>query len=456
LSTLRLEVMKEWLGRAGSLPLRISLYASPPPMPSSSSSQERHTHIYQYLEALLPFAERWAGLKIDLPLSLLQPWKSLRERTLPLLRTFEISSDTAHQFPITDTPDVYDNLGFLQHATALSSFESRTLAIPIPCFRKENLTHFTIPGLIFVNPNAMVHFFSQMPKLFFLQVSLLKPHPSWGTLPGTEIREGSQIDTNGPLTLEFLEELVIFGSGPDHCSIVDFWQRMNLPRLRSMTCTAAPSALREAGVKAFARFMAQSSCSVLTIFFQVEDFRFPSTDPRLYEPHNALAPYLRGCSGSRITDLTVQFSSHGWSPIVGENHTTNAEITDNLLEAVFRDDMLSIMTPYLRRFYLDGQFLSFKDPIALIEDCLRQRGETLRRECGKDCDALEILEFKLHTEVDESVIAHFGQSLVHGTNVVIHAPKAWLGHRSPDDIRTSAFLGLEGSWPDWSAHSTSY
>jgi hypothetical protein len=248
------------------------------------------------------------------------------------------------------------------------------------------------------------------------------------------------------LTLEFLEELVILGSGPDHCSIVDFWQGINLPRLHSMTCPAATPALREAGAKAFARFMAQSSCSVLTILFQEEDVRITNIDPGLYEPHNALAPYLRGCSGSRIADLTVRFSSHEWSPAVGEDRNTNTEITNNLLEAVFRDDMLAVMTPYLRRFYLDGRFLSFKDPIALIEDCLRHRRETLQRECGNDCDALELLKFKLYTEVDESIITHFGQSRVHGTNVVIHAPKGWNGVPLRAEIRTSAYMGLDGSW----------
>jgi hypothetical protein len=127
LATLRLEALKDWLGRTESLSLHISLFAAPPEMKYSAWDEmgdpiltiHSYNHIYQYMEALVDFADRWGSLTLYVPAHLLRPWSLLADRTLPMLkdvRLFYVPRSGQH-FPDVDYTD-YQVLEFL-HQTPL-------------------------------------------------------------------------------------------------------------------------------------------------------------------------------------------------------------------------------------------------------------------------------------------------------------------------------------------------
>jgi hypothetical protein len=96
LATLQLEAVKDWLGRTGSLPLHISLFAAASAAHYRGWNHEMEepvsvSHIYQYAEALMEFADRWGSLTIYVPPPLLRPWSLLAGRTLSMLRDVRLS-----------------------------------------------------------------------------------------------------------------------------------------------------------------------------------------------------------------------------------------------------------------------------------------------------------------------------------------------------------------------------
>jgi hypothetical protein len=271
LATLRLEAIKDWLGRTGSLPLHISLFAAPSSNPGPITAWDPETgeqipiihdysHIYQYAEALMESADRWGSLTLSVPPSLLRPWSILSSRTLPMLKDFRLSYSTGpwsdvgfHEIDYAD----YQILQFL-HQTPL---ESMTLSLPvlslghIPGFRKDALTYLDVqPGLAFSDGYLLAHFFSEFVSLRTLQFTW----NTWGLKPEFErIRRDSRLDPEFVI-LPCLKKLKTFGLGDDNCCIVDFWQRIRVPKLQSMTFhfdASIPWSTNSHSHSMFARFM---------------------------------------------------------------------------------------------------------------------------------------------------------------------------------------------------------
>jgi hypothetical protein len=427
LATLRLEALKDWLGRTGSLPLHISLFAAPPGMNNAWNSENVHDydHIYRYAEALMEFTDRWGSLTLYVPPPLLRPWSLLADRTLPMLKGVRLfyASRSDQRFYDVDYTD-YQVLGFLRQTPLESVTLSLFSMVHMPTFRKDALTYLDIQtGLTFSNGHLLANFFSEFTSLCTLRFMFA----SWGafSIPPQVEYEGRDYGSNSDMvTLPCLENLNVSGFGDDHCCIVDLWRHLRVPKLQSMSFqfeAAASIVTSSDSHSLFARFMDISQCSTLAIYYYTSALD-NSQSPELH--HTALIPYIRACT--RITDLTIRFGSFGVSPNAGEG----------LLKDLFLEGDIGLL-PRLTRLTLHGHLPTLTTEF--LENITQSRANS---SLGNAQVPLEHLEIHLYTTIEDSLRSQFGDGYSHaGTKIVVQAPIAPKPWKNPI-VRTSPFAGL--------------
>jgi hypothetical protein len=452
LTTLRLEALKDWLGRTGSLPLHISLFATPPPrttpwspeMDEEAPTIHDYGHIYQYAEALAEFADRWANLTLyHVPPPLLRPWSVLSGHALPMLKGVRLSYNNAGSWSDEHFYEVnyldYQVLEFLRHAP----LESVTLllhsTVHIPAFRKDTLTYLNIQsGLAFSDGQSLASFFSGFIGLRTLHFKLVSEGTSFSWSVGRII--GEHRSDSDLVTLSYLEELNVSGFGDDLCSIVDFWHHLRVPKLQSMTFQLDPSkpaVTNGHGHGIFARFMHSSQCSTLSINYYT--FRLNSDDnSQSQEPHHiALMPYIRACT--QVTDLTVRFGS----PVRSYYDAYPPPMSfpnagEGLLRDIFLEGDVSLL-PRLRNLTLHSELPTLTSET--LEDITQSRADS---SLGSAQVPLECLEFHSPTPIEDSLRSQFGDGYSRtGTKIVIQAPIAPEPYYG-SVVRTSPYAGLPG------------
>jgi hypothetical protein len=452
LTTLRLGAVKDWLGRTGSLPLHISLFAAPssrdPRWDLETGEQisipHDYSHIYQYAEALMEFADRWGSLRLYVPPPLLRPWSVLSGRTLPMLKEFQYThvfqyGEGFHDVEYTD----YQVLEFLRQTPVESVTLSLVSPGHIPVFRKNALTYLDIrSGLAFSDKYSLAYFFSGFVSLHTLHFTF-SDREIWEEIEkiGSDGRSGSEL-----VTLPCLEKLNIFGLGDDHCCIVDFWHCIRAPNLQSMRfqlSARAPLLTNSHSHGTFARFMDISQCSILSIDYYTSANSF-GDDPQSQELYyTVLMPYIRACI--QVTDLTIRLSRKS-PPTM---HTPYLSPGEWLLRALFQEGDVGLL-PHLRslKLHIGLPKLNTK----FLENITQSRASL---SLGSAQVPLEQLEIHLPTPIEDSVRSQFGDGHSHaGTKIVIQAPQD-IAPGQNKSLRTSPFAGLlgyaPGSWWDtWS------
>jgi hypothetical protein len=322
LATLRLEALKDWLGRTGSLALHISLFAAPSPFSAWNSDAgesmpiiPRYSHICQFAEALMEFADRWGSLTLYVPPPVLRPWSLLASRTLPMLKDVRLSYASqvmaGHRFYDVAYTD-YQALEFLRQAPLESVTLSLFSTVHLPAFRKDVLTYLDIqPGLAFSDGYSLASFFADFINLCTLHFKFAQGFDRFTPVPERQgSGTGDRRSDSELVTLPCLEELNVSGFGDDLCCIVDFWRRLRAPKLQSMTFqldSMVPTATNGYSHGMFARFMETSQCSILSINYHTSTHS-PDDNSQPQEPyHAALIPYIRAYT--QVTDLTIRFGS---------------------------------------------------------------------------------------------------------------------------------------------------
>jgi hypothetical protein len=445
LAALRLEALKDWLGRTGSLTLHISLFAAPPPRvvtwdPETDEDIPTiydYGHIYQYAEALVEFADRWASLTLHIPPTLLRPWSLLADHTLPMLKYFQLSpaSGSDYHFYDIDYTD-YQVLKFLRQ-TPLESVTLLSLSTAhIPAFRKDTLNHLSIQsGLAFSDGRSLANFFSEFISLRTLRFKFVSGSPSFGW--PVERIVGERRSDSDLVTMPYLEELCVSGFGDDQCCIVDFWHHLRVPKLQSMKFQLDPSkpiVTNSHGHSMFARFMHSSQCSILSIDYCT--YGHSSGDNlQSQEPHHtALMPYIRACT--QVTDLTVRFGTSGYYVYPPPVFFHNA--VEGLLRDIFLEGDVSLL-PRLRGLasYCGVTTLTTE----FLKDLTQSRANS---SLGSTQVPLERLEIHSPTPIEDSLRSQFGDGYSHaGTKIVVQAPMAPEPYPIPV-LRTSPHAGLPG------------
>jgi hypothetical protein len=464
LAPLRLEALKDWLGRTGSLPLHISLFAAAPLdegntyWPQLPPTIHDYNHIYQYAEVLMEFADRWGSLTVAVPPPLLRPWSLLAGRTLPMLKEFRYSHMFQYDegFRAVDYTD-YQVLEFLRQIP----LESVTLSLSstgpehIPAFRKDALTYLDInSGLAFSDGYSLANFLSGFVSLRTLHFTFAVVGNAW-SLPTPEfgrIRDG--ISTPGLVTLPCLEKLNLSGFGDDCCCIVDFWHHLRTPMLQFMKFHLDPSKPIMADSHShdlFARFLDISECSILSI--SCAGARIRSDNLQSQEPyHAALMPYIRACT--QVTDLTIQFENrypnYAYPPRDGSTLHLNAG--EGLLKELFLDGD-DILLPRLKNLTLHSGLPTMSTEF--LKNLTQSRANTSFG--SAQVLPLEHLEIHLPFPMEDSVRSEFEDGFSHaGTKIVVQAPIAPIPWINPI-ARTSPFAGLPGcphgrhlsQWHSW-------
>jgi hypothetical protein len=346
LAPLRLEAVKDWLGRTGSLPLYISLFPAAPPAPDIYNYEPPsiipdYNHIYQYAEALMEFADRWGSLTVYVPLSLLRPWSLLAGRTLPMLKEFRLFRDSWFEHGFRNVNDTdYQVLEFLRQSPLESVTLSLRSRVHIPVFRTDALTYLDIrSGLAFSDGYSLASFISDLISLRTLRFMFASGGPfsmSRERIGGRDRRSDSEV-----VTLLCLERLDVSGFGDDHCCIVDLWQHLRAPKLHSMTfqlnaSKAITTNNQSHGI--FARFMDISQCSILSIHYAPAG-RTGDNLQSQERYHTALMPYIRACT--QVTDLTIGLGSPEYP------YTPTFNAGEGLLGELFLEEDDTLL-PHLR------------------------------------------------------------------------------------------------------------
>jgi hypothetical protein len=437
LNALRLEAMKEWLGRAGGMNLHISIYVRS--KFSSSHAPEQYNVIAPYMDALVPLSNRWQSLRISFPFCWLSQFP-VQGPALPALRDFTYSHIDADEWTWTTLQQqghahaAMTTPSFLSEAplTSLSLTSTGNGRCGMPHFRKDSLIHLTITASSSYLNSApqLVAFLAECGNLKSLCFAFYRdPESLTNPTPGPQLSPSITYDDDNRVTLPLLEYLHLLGSGTDQCSVLDFWNRLKLPRLKTLVFATPRCA---SGHQDFARFMNHSPCSTVKIHVVPDHIRLDTGGLRpipVSQWPDAIK-YLDACSS--VTDLSLHRETL---------YETSVPSGESLLYSIFLSDSQNPRLPKLKTLTLMGYFSTF--PKEFLMQILEKRASMSHR----DLDRYEALK-KLNLTVQlppptkkqlEPSPDDLHEFEAYGTNVVVRTVHS----RYPSGRRgTSAMQGI--------------
>jgi hypothetical protein len=463
LSIQRLEVLKEWLSRSGSLPLDIS-------MASSMHSRTGIEHYTNFANALVPYCSRWRHLDFYVLASDLihSSFSSVTGTDVSQLSTITLRSNPYHSIPENEQP-----FSFLAGARSLSrvvfqyylgQLPSQATS-PIPPFYKSSLVRLEmVQGATFRDAGELLELLSSCPQLRTVRMKDIRS-------PGLPSSSSPIFLSNEGLecTLPHLESFELIETSqwtPRY--IANIWMYLHAPKLHSMSFIYPQTAGEhdsdeeyEDMYKIFAQFVLRSVLSRLSIILldnhwasvwnglggTGENGNLPGLKSQVY---GLVSHYLPSCWG--VSDLIVTYSG----PDRGRRQPYGNRIGEYLLRGILlgHADSDSAMTdvpqdcilPRLASLELNK---CFEDLHAadIIVNVLTSRSRMPTRDPASvtNLDELKLslphpLSFNPFSSVPDRDTS--GDPLQeYKTKIIVTAPDQYQQPKLPR-IRTSPYLGL--------------